>query len=272
MEKQDKSSEGSDAIPEVLVHTFANGIRVPQDALLSVQRDRYETLGSGNVHEPEEEAWFQTILEQTGDTGTYVDVGAAIGYYVALVLRSKLEWKVISLEPNPDMRVFLSQTLDLNSIDRAKVYVIPKALYDKDGSAPFRLQSFGSAILENSSRENGHFDFLKRALMTIVRPLGKQNEGEVLNVPTLSFRALAREAGGPIDLLKMDIQGGERTVVPAAEEFLNNGAVKWLIIGTHGDKAHDACIRTLRQKFEIVDDRRVVRGQPDGLIVARFRE
>ena len=70
---------------ERAIHTFDNGVRVYEDQLLDEQRARYERR---NVHEAEEEEIFVDLIRRLPPDGCFVDVGAAIGYY--LILAHKL--------------------------------------------------------------------------------------------------------------------------------------------------------------------------------------
>ncbi len=65
---------------ERAIHTFDNGVRVYDDHLLDEQRERYR---KHNVHEAEEENIFVDLIHRIPANGCFVDVGAAIGYYLS---------------------------------------------------------------------------------------------------------------------------------------------------------------------------------------------
>ena len=65
-------------------HTFDNGIKVYDDHLLPLQRERYK---KHNVHEADEEEHFINIIRSLPPDGVYLDIGAAVGYYAMLARR-----------------------------------------------------------------------------------------------------------------------------------------------------------------------------------------
>ena len=85
-----------------------------------------------------------------------------------------------------------------------------------------------------------------------------------------TLKAILAEIG-PVDLMKMDIQGAELEVLAAARGPLSAGAIAHAIVGTHGREIHESVRAILEQtKFSIEFDDPAPAMQPDGLIVASF--
>src|SRR5450432_1643062 len=102
------------------LHTFDNGVRVYDDHLLAEQRARYQKY---NVHEAEEEELYVRLVRQLPRDGCFVDVGAAIGYYVILARKLSSALTIHALEPLPRHREFLAENLALNGITNSDVSI-----------------------------------------------------------------------------------------------------------------------------------------------------
>lgn len=67
-----------------VIHVFDNGVKVYDDHLLAVQRQRCRKR---NIHEADEEDIFAAIVRSLPADGCLVNIGAAIGYYAILAKR-----------------------------------------------------------------------------------------------------------------------------------------------------------------------------------------
>ncbi|MFN0132692.1 MAG: FkbM family methyltransferase [Phycisphaerales bacterium] len=217
-------------------HEFANGIRVRREHLMPIQMERYKEI---NLHEPEEEAWLVKMLDEIGETGVFVDVGAAVGYYCFLVARLRPKFEIRAYEPDATNRARLAENRALNGNPVIRLHA--QAVSDRLGSANLAGEGY----------------------MAMLAP------GEGKAVPTTTLSAVAEGAGRPIDLLKMDIQGGEHAALMGAEAALKKRQIRRWIVGTHHPDLHAWCVDRFRgHKYRIVFEAAQVPHQPDGMVVA----
>lgn len=121
---------------------------------------------------------------------TILDVGAHVGLFTLYCLAINPTVKIIAMEPEPKNFARLTGTLALNTI--TSVRATPLALAAKNGHARLLLAS------DSHNHRLGHKDDL----------------GEGIDVKTASLSGLQKqEKIGQIDLVKMDIEGGEYDVL-----------------------------------------------------------
>lgn len=117
---------------------------------------------------------------------TIVDVGANVGLFCEYVRRNTTCKKIYALEPNVQALKVLKDSFVNNEF-----VLIEKALMDKDGELEFFIDPSNSTI---GSIEQRHMGSLKASY----------------KVPGICFRTFIKENNIEyIDLLKMDIEGGE---------------------------------------------------------------
>lgn len=144
------------------------------------------------------------------------DVGAYIGDTTSYFLSRFGGARVIAIEPSCE-----SYDIALNNLSRydGRVSVIKRALWDSVGSAQFGGRETGASIVAEGSL-----------------------------VLTTTIPVLMREFGiEAIDLLKMDIEGAELTVLRSGV----NGwlkVVKILLLETHGKEIEDVALPLLRKE------------------------
>ncbi len=233
--------------PGMPIHCFSNGMKVSAARLIPVQIERYTLAGASNLHEPEEEKWFSHVLDRTGSEGVFLDVGAAIGYYSALVARTKPRWKIRAMEPLAEMRDAILETFQLNGLHTDHLTLDPNAVSTRNGNGRFLENNFGSGLVGEGAGGNS-----------------------TMTVETVEMSSLLMSIGSDVTLMKMDIQGHEAAVLEAALPELEQGHFQWIILGTHGAKLHAACLDLLSGSFTIVHEDGAPPEQPDGLIVASF--
>jgi FkbM family methyltransferase len=150
---------------------------------------------------------------------------------------------------------------------------------------------FGSAIQETRAQglrvfAKGHRNVAKKSVETVVDRLSKllfappatkltsvDHERSVTTVVrTITLDSLVAKIGQNVDLLQMDVQGAELDVLRGGMETLQKGRVKRLLIGTHGEKIHRACISRLRRYgYSIEFEQQKSKEQPDGILFASER-
>ena len=230
------------------IYQFSNGIRIERSNLLDLQIERYREPGNPNLHEPVEEKWMGRLIERLGTASpTFLDVGAGVGYYCVLVKKLRPPARVIAVEALPRHARALRSTLVLNGLEHSGVELIEAAVAPTTGRASFADLDYGSQLTTNSQDHPG---------------------AARIEVPTLSLADLIAKTG-PIDLMKMDIQGTEQEVLAGSREVLSSGQIQSIILGTHGPAAHDSTRAALKEcYYHILFDDPAPPMQPDGLIVA----
>jgi FkbM family methyltransferase len=253
------------------IHTFDNGIRVYDDHLIPEQRERYRAR---NVHETEEEAVFSSLVQGIRPDGCFVNIGAAIGYYLILAKKISPGLKIHAVEPLQRHRRFLIENLLLNGIDPAEIHLHAVGIAGATGESLFVDRGFSSKIvLEQPGRKRfprRALTLLKMMVQDSVLGRGGPSSHRLQRIQTISLEDLVSEVGSPIDLLQMDVQGAESEILEAAAAVLKRGEVLCFLVGTHGLKIHKACLDLLQSAgYTIETDNPAPLNQPDGIIAAR---
>jgi FkbM family methyltransferase len=220
------------------VHVFDSGVRVYRSHLSPVQAARYRTR---NLHEPIEEEWFRRLCQGSG-VFRFADVGAGIGYYAILLKRLRPSAEVFCFEPLRVHAEYLAMNLRLNHIDAASVPVAQHAVCDRTGREPFHEENFGSRLTQEYGPTSSTVD-------------------------TTTLEAIVEGINGPLDLVKIDVQGDERRVIAGAGRARKQ--IRAWIIGTHSPDLHRECVADMRTGgFDILFEDPAPAQQPDGLVVA----
>ncbi|HEX4667651.1 MAG TPA: FkbM family methyltransferase [Chthoniobacterales bacterium] len=247
------------------IHTFDNGVRVYEDQLIEEQRARYRQR---NVHEAEEEEIFVDLIRRLPPEGCFVDVGAAIGYYLILARKLSPRLTIQGVEPLARHRQFLRENLELNGLTSADFVIHPEGLTSSKGESAFDDRGYSSRLARDpaGARRKG-----------LLEKLGlRRNQDRFLSIPTITLDTLVSRIGRSIDLVQMDVQGLEVEVLKGATESMKTAAVKTFLIGTHGRARgltlHEECRELLRRNgYEIEIDLPDTKEQPDGILVATKR-
>lgn len=240
------------------VFKFDNGVLVFKDDISDDQLRRYQEAPHA-IHEPVEEHWFTTVLQQAkqGQVSTpdrpfrFVDVGSALGYYCVLVKQAIPSADIYAIDPSPHFRARMRKTFALNGLSPDDYTAVDRALYPHGKSVVFREKSFESFIVQGADRTVEH--------------------DNTIEVPTINLADVLGMVGGPIDLMKVDIQSAELALFNRNQEFLAAGHVDTWIVGTHSAAIHDTVLAHFKRDHDILFESPDPDDQPDGLIVARFK-
>ena len=229
------------------VYVFGNGIRLRRGDVMDLQVERYSEPGNPNLHEPVEEEWIlRRFAEARPEAPVFLDIGAGVGYYSFLIKKRWPDAVVFAFEALSRHADALDANRELNGLSPQDIAIIRAAVGPTSGEASFVDQGYGSVLAGNGA---------KRAAVTVeMRSL------------TAVLQALP-----PVHLMKMDIQGAELDVLKPASELLGRGAIRHMVIGTHGRSLHRGVVKLLASLgFEIVLDDPSPPMQPDGLVVATY--
>ena len=164
--------------------------------------------------------WAQRIYEPNEDFRprrgwTVLDLGAHKGSFT--IRAALVADRVVAVEPAPYNVSRLRHNLELNGIDN--VAVIEGAVGAAHGWIQMRLDAKHSGV------------------GSITRDDAKGKD--VTDVPVETLEELLRRAGGPVDLMKMDIEGAETDVLSAATPQILR-RIHRIILEYHGSRESDA--------------------------------
>ena len=163
----------------------------------------------------------EAIFRLTDPNDIFLDVGANIGFMSSVALAAGAK-SVLAFEPNPPIFRELQRNAALWTEAQpriaARVTIRPDAISDKAGTASLSIpkQAFvgnhGIASLEGVyvSEECVNFD-----------------------VATETLNRVFEQCGGPIGVLKIDIEGHELTAFGACEASLRSGRVRDILYEDH---------------------------------------
>lgn len=236
------------------VHEFDNGVKVYEYHLLDIQKERYAT---NNVHEEDEEPVFLEMLSKIKEGGTYVNVGAAIGYYPLLAASTRSDLNIVVYEPLAVHRKYFCENITLNGYEISGFKIYKEGVYRREGDVSFSVMHYGSMIKEDERKKNFFQKFLERLTNS--------------RVDCVTLEGVSNREKNDIDFLQMDIQGLELDVLNAAEKVLLQHKIKRFLIGTHSESIHRNCTNILiRNGYRILYDVYETKHQPDGILLAEI--
>lgn len=153
----------------------------------------------------------ELISDEISRGSTYIDIGSNKGYHVleaATIVGN--QGIVYCFEPNSDNFSDLQDNIELNGFSNVKSY--NKAVYDESGTALFR---FGG--------KSGH---------------GSVSQDGDIEVDTITFdNFLDQEGIAPteIDCIKIDVEGGEASVLDGMSDFLGHSSDCTIIVEVHSN-------------------------------------
>jgi FkbM family methyltransferase len=133
--------------------------------------------------------------------GLFLDVGANNGLYALLAAKARPDSRVVAFEPFPPALDVLRRNLALNGVE-SRVTVRETALSDQAGPAVLYLPDPGHQLLETSAS-------LEATFRTRAATLEVRRE-----------RADDIDFGGPVSVIKADIEGHEPAFLRGAIELL----------------------------------------------------
>ncbi|HEY0908367.1 MAG TPA: FkbM family methyltransferase [Candidatus Paceibacterota bacterium] len=156
-------------------------------------------------------------FEPGTDSPTIIDCGGNAGMSVLYFKHMFPSCKIRVFEPSAEVRPILEQNISKNSLK--DVEIEPYAVSNKDGKVSFYNRgpgSYGSTIVESV------FD------VTI-----QKGESTKENAETVTTKRLSPYVQGPIDLLKLDIEGAEEMVLRELREAGVLGKIKTCVLEYH---------------------------------------
>ena len=143
----------------------------------------------------EESYYFHSDKEDP----SIVDCGGNIGISVLYFKTIYPEAKILVFEPSPDNVAILKRNIERNNI--TGIQIIEEALGDTEGEIILFRQGPGSTI---------HEDFARKQ-----KVVSSEGYGEEVRVP---MRTLSSYVAGPIDFLKLDVEGAEGAILKNLDE------------------------------------------------------
>ena len=164
---------------------------------------------------------------------TVIDVGANRGQAARFFRRLLPKSKIISIEANPDLIPLLRK--ETQQID---VEILPIALSDKSGNLTFYSCAFDEvSTLEPPLLESSYLRFKSRVLATPVKDMYQTKKVKAETFDEVIYRLNISS----IDILKIDVEGHEASVLRGSKLSLSKRIPKLIQIESHADDqyAHD---------------------------------
>ena len=225
-----------------------NGIKVIKDGYCGSWMTEIITQLQGH-HEPQEELAFYLLLKRMQATSTtskipiMLEIGSYWSYYSLWFLEVIPSGRSVCIEPDPDNLSIGVENFRLN---------------DRKGE-------FIQGIIGNLDAKSVKFP--------------KQANGEIIEVPCIDFFELKRDRNiDYLDIVHLDIQGGEVDFLSQLEKQKNNLGISYLVISTHDYSisgsavTHQECLQKIVDLGgHIVAEHSVPESfSGDGLILASF--
>ena len=222
---------------ERAIHTFDNGVRVYEDQLLDEQRARYERR---NVHEAEEEEIFLDLIRRLPPDGCFVDVGAAIGYYLILAHKLSPRLTIHGVEPLERHRRFLNENLVLNGLTRDDFVIHSEGLTSSAGSENFMDRGYSSRLASGTGQARLSLSARWKHLLGSSRPAQAKECNS--HYPDDHPRRFC-QAGGPADRSPADGRAGLGSGSPEGRDGEPENGCREILPDRHawpGARAHSA--------------------------------
>jgi FkbM family methyltransferase len=176
---------------------------------------RTQTMDAGIIDEVYQE-YLQWLANKVAPDSTIVDIGAHIGAFstqIAQLLSDRA--RIFSFEPEPGNFQLLQQNIELNGLTQVRSF--NQAVADKPGTAKLFLSS------DNTGGHRLHL------------PDPSAQKSVTVTVTTLPEILVM---SGPIDVLKVDVEGSEHSVLMPFGPLLID-SVKHLIVEAGGSAKGD---------------------------------
>lgn len=181
-----------------------------------ISEDKYslEWFGDNKLSNWEQDTFYILDHYKSERKGVYIDIGSWIGPTV--LYSANIYKKVVAIEPDPVAHKRLSMNVNANSFDN--IVIVKKGLSNSNGRTKFG----GNGELGNSESTlliADKDDYLSYN----GRHTEVHSHTDIVEIETITIETLLEETKvnpEEISLMKMDIEGGEKIVVPALEPFL----------------------------------------------------
>jgi FkbM family methyltransferase len=179
------------------------------------------------LYEPEVS---QCIASHLRPNDTFWDIGAHAGYHTLIAARAVGPGgKVLAVEPDPQVCAIMREQLDLNDISNTTIEVA--AVAPECGETSFVIRDV---------------DNRTSALADVHNPVVDNAHGRRIAVRCTTLDSLVQHAPMPT-VLKMDVEGAEELILPAAESFFASAhRPRVMILGYHGRQTGKSCLRWMR--------------------------
>lgn len=236
---------------DVEVQVMHNGLLVEKDGYCGPWMTEIISLLLG-VHEPQEEMAFAEVIKQlkrtfenTSDRPTVVELGSYWAYYSMWFLKEFPLGRAICIEPDPD-------NLEL-------------------GIRNFQLNEMSGEFSQNciSLVDGESVEFIT------------EKTRESIMVPGITLQGIFNKYSlRSIDLLCVDIQGAEHSLISEGIKLLSNSLVRFLIVSTHEESISGSAL-THQMVLDMIENSGGIiicehttyeSCSGDGLIVATYFE
>jgi len=178
------------------------------------------------------EMWITNLFLRLIKPGmTVVDIGANIGYYSLLAAaHTGPNGKVIAFEPNPGVFRLMANSMEVNGF-LGRSELVCKGVMDRTGDLTFHCLAY---------HHGASGFFINPEVVTKYR-----DHSESMSVPCTSLDDYFADRDERIDLIKIDAEGGEPSVIAGATRILtSNPQVKILMEYTSPSRpAFDALVQ-----------------------------
>jgi len=182
--------------------------------LISKEEEYSMKWFSNNTLDKWEPDTFHIFEYYKNNKGIYIDIGAWIGPTVLYC--ANIYKKVIAIEPDPVALSRLKKNISANNFNN--IVLIEKGLSSENGITQFG----GNGSLGNS--ESTLLIANKEEYLSYEGRHTRHNHNEIVEIETITIEKLIEQQNidaQNISLIKMDIEGGEKIVVPSLVNFLN---------------------------------------------------
>lgn len=175
------------------------------DRDLRLRVDRSSFIGSSLYWRGYHSRETRLLPRLLGPDSVFIDVGANQGEFTLVAAKRARQGRVVAVEPVPALREDLAVNLRLNGFDH--VTVVPVALADRPGT----LTLFADHRTVEGFRNEGTASLWAGG--------GRREVVGEVEVDTLD-RLVAKLALDRVDLVKIDVEGGELAVLRGGRESL----------------------------------------------------
>ncbi|MBF5083142.1 FkbM family methyltransferase [Quadrisphaera sp. INWT6] len=166
------------------------------------------------VHGAMEPPLTQYLWRALDQDSVFVDVGANIGYFSVLAAHKLGSGgRLIAVEANPDAMRFVRDSLAANWLTDRDITLVEAAASDVSGTVSFHRSE---RFVGDSSVHASASGIVERGVQTV-------------SVPAVALDEVLADVER-VDVLKMDIEGGEHLALLGLERTIDRGAIRTLVM------------------------------------------